>query len=133
MGPIWAKIYEQYKALKQAGVPSYECERRAVPHMTRTEAIAALHEAIQAVQGYSDEIRGILGWQRDPDCTAQLAMNNKCIQRYQKELQMYDRLTDEKFRALFPTLVFRSIATDLHSLDIARNTLVTRGPRYNPR
>jgi hypothetical protein len=133
MGPIWVKIYEQYKALKQAGMPSYECERRAIPPMTRAEAIAALHEAIQAVQGYSDEIRGILGWQRDPDCTAQLAMNNKCIQRYQKELQMYDRLTDEKFRALFPTLVFRSIATDLHSLDVARNTLVTRGPRYNPR
>ena len=132
MGPIWQKINAQREALRKAGLPSYECERKAIPNMSKAEAISALNEAIQAVQGYSDEIRGILGWQRDPDCTAQLAMNNKCIQRYQKELQTYDRLTDEKFRALFPTLVFRSIATDLHSLDVARNTLVTRGPRYNP-
>ncbi len=133
MGPIWKRIYEQNRALAQTGVPRPEYEHRTTAHMARTEAIAALHEAIQTVQGYSDEIRGILGWRRDPECTSQLAMNNKCVQRYQKELDMYGRLTDDRFRTLFPTLVFRSIATDLHSLDVARNTLVTRGPRYNPR
>ena len=132
MGLIWQKIDAEFEALKQAGVPSYQLARRALTNMTKSEAISALNEAIETVKQHSDDIRAILGWQRDPDCTAQLAMNNKCMNRYQNEINMYNRMSDDRFKETFPTLVFGSIVSDLRSLKLARDTLVSRGMRYNP-
>lgn len=132
MGPIWQKINAQREALQKAGLPSYECERKAIPNMTMAEAVAALNEAVETIKRYSDDIRSIRGWQRDPDCTAQLAMNNKCVANYQREINTYGKITDERFQAIFPTLTFRGVPAALVSLRLARDTLVFRGPRYNP-
>lgn len=132
MGPIWQKINAQRQALQKAGVPLYQCERKAIPNMTAAEAITALNEAIETIKRYSNDIRSILGWQRDPDCTAQLAMNNKYVANYQREISAYTRITDDRFQATFPTLTFRGVASALTSLKLARDTLVSRGPRYNP-
>ena len=132
MGPTWQKINAQREALKKAGLPSYECERKSIPNMTVAEAVAALNEAIEAIKRYSNDIRSILGWQRDPDCTAQLAMNNKYVANYQREIGIYNNMTGERFRETFPTMTFRGVSSALASLRLARDTLVGRGPRYNP-
>ena len=133
MGPIWVKIYEQYKALKQAGVPSYECERRAVPHMTRAEAIAALHEAIEAIRGFTASIKAIPGSNRDPDIQSQIRVNSKYVTRYMNEIDLYNRLTEDRFGATFPTTTFAGMGTALHNLEAAAHHFVQRGMRYNPR
>ena len=132
MGTLWQEIYKKTEEYRKAGVPSYECGKKAVLHMTRAQAILALAEAIEAVKEYSADVRAILGSNRDPECNAQIALYNKNILRYQKELKLYNEITDEKFRSIFPTLLFRDIASDLHSMELACFTLVTRGPRYNP-
>ena len=101
--------------------------------MTKSEAIQKLQSAIETIKSYSEQIRAIRGSTRDPDCNAQIAMNNKIISKYQNEINLYNRITEERFQQLHPTLTFRDIDRDLNSLNIARNTLVSRGPRFNPR
>lgn len=133
MGPLWEKISAEFEALRKAGVPSYNQAKLAIPKMTMAEAISALNEAIDAIKRYSDDIRSIRGWQRDPDCTAQLAMNNKYINRYQNEINSYNKMTYERFQATFPTLTFGDVASSLRSLRLARDTIVGRGMRYNPK
>ena len=44
MDSIWNKVKAQAEANKLAGMPSYECTKKAIPVMTRTEAIALLNE-----------------------------------------------------------------------------------------
>ncbi len=132
MGPIWKSIYAAVEEYRSAGVPRYECGKRAVIHMTRAQAIEALNEAIETVKEYIQAVRAILGSKRDPECNAQIATYNKYVHKYQKELKLYREITDERFRSIFPTLLFRDIASDLYSMELACFTLVGRGPRYNP-
>ena len=133
MSAVWQKMYEQTEALKQAGVPSYECERRAVPHMTRAEAIAALHEAMEAIRGFTASIKAIPGSNRDPDIQSQIRINSKYVTRYMNEINLYNRLTEDRFGATFPTTTFAGMGTALHNLEAAAHHFVQRGMRYNPR
>lgn len=132
MESIWKRIQAQAEEYRKAGTPLFESKRRAMPPMTKSEAIEALGEAIEAIKGFSADIRAILGSHRDPECMAQIALNNKYVMKYQKEIDLYKRMTDEQFKTGFPTLVLRDVASSLASMELARDTFVWRGPRYNP-
>lgn len=132
MGPIWQRIRAQAAAYESAGLSATESMKRALQNMTKSEAIAALNEAVETVKGYSASIRAIAGSNRDPECRNQIAINSKYITRYLNEINLYSRSTDEKFATIFPSLTFLDIPNTLQSLERCAAFFVSRGPRYNP-
>ena len=135
---IWQTMMEKreqlnaqngYSCLHDGEAFRYALGGRAV---SRGDAIAALKIAVETIQGYMSAIRAIRGSNRDPDITNQLALCAKYVGKYLNEITSYERATDERFRAIFPTLLFRDIPITLQGLKFACDSLVTRGPRYNP-
>lgn len=133
MKPIWQKVKAQAEAYRNAGMPTYECTKKAIPTMTKSEAIALLNDAIDTVKSCTASIKAIRGSQRDPDCIGQIKKNTHYITCCMNEISLYEKSTDEKFQSSFPTTTLVSIFEAVPSLVQFCDYFVARGPRFNPK
>lgn len=132
MESIWHRVKAQSEENKKSGVPSYDCTKRAIPRMTKDEAIALLNDAIDTIKSYTASIQSIRGYNRDPECASQISINSKYITRCLNEIKLYTRFDDEEFRRTFPSMSLITIFEAIPSLERACKHFIDRGMRYNP-
>ena len=139
---IWEELIEKVRKEKVVQYGNSEAvlsaleqgnmAKKVLPNMTKSEAIAALQEAIDTIKGYVSKIKAIRGSNRDPDIQGQISIYGKYITRYLNEVNLYQRITEEEFKKQFPSLTFRDIVYDLPRFKTHCEYFVNRGPRYNP-
>ena len=132
MKSIWKNVQAQAEAYQKAGTPSCLCTKKAIPRMTKAEALSLMDDAIETINGFRASIRAIPGSGRDPECRAQIDIYSKHITRCLNEINLYKSATDEKFEDMFPTTALVTLFEAMPRLEQACLFFAQRGARYNP-